>query len=206
MCGGQQAARTQRSGAASSARAIEPESRAKGSAAVAEAGARAGACLLGLEAHDARGVEGRHDGRVLLRPLRAHNRLAAPEDVGGAVNLLFLHAGRHVIVLDDDAFEAAGRRAGKGGERPAQRSTFEWKGALLSAPRQGRGEVFGGAAQARTRRQRLAGGGSERARQLRAQRRRRSETPRSQHGGQHSDLFQIRSDPIRRRQHRVTLS
>ena len=67
--------------------------------------------LLGLEPNAARRIVRRHDGRVLLGAPVSHDRLTAPEDVGGVVDLLFLHARAHVIVLDDDA---CGRDAGGG--------------------------------------------------------------------------------------------
>jgi len=58
--------------------------------------------LLRLEAHAARRVEGGDDGRVLLGALRAHDGLAAPENVGRVEDLLLLHSGRHLVIVGDD--------------------------------------------------------------------------------------------------------
>ena len=69
-------------------------------------GINACAHLLGLEPHAARRVEGGDDRRVLLRPLRSHDRLAAPEDVGGVEDLLLLHTGGHVVIVHNHAWKA----------------------------------------------------------------------------------------------------
>lgn len=63
-------------------------------------GISAAARLLGLEPHTARCVEGRHDCRVLPCATVSHDGLATPKDVSGFVDLLSLHASRHVMVVN----------------------------------------------------------------------------------------------------------
>ena len=59
--------------------------------------------LLRLQSHAARRVERGDDRRVLLGALRAHDRLATPEDVGGSGDLFLHHTGERVIIVNDYA-------------------------------------------------------------------------------------------------------
>ena len=57
--------------------------------------------LLNLQANHSVVVEGRDDGRVFFCALGAGDRLTAPEDISGTLNLLRLHASGDRLVVRD---------------------------------------------------------------------------------------------------------